>query len=156
MFTILFVISPPIRFGVRFLVPSVISCNTKSALCHVFLKTLLTFVIRLIMYIIQYTQLKLDLFFNLGGHSGTDLSYASFIIYSTCWCREQRAEFKFSLLIWREGGDDFLKARIATQRVPVRVELEKAITEDARDALHRRDLFDGAISLTSPSIDLCQ
>src|SRR6266550_1796984 len=60
------------------------------------------------------------------------------------------------LLLRCERGDNFLKTRIATQRVPVRVKFEKAIAEDVRDALHRRDLFDGAIFLTSPGVDLRQ
>src|SRR5882724_368100 len=60
------------------------------------------------------------------------------------------------LLLRRERGNDFLEARIATQRVPVRVKFEKAIAEAVRDALHRRDLFDGAIFLTSPGVDLRQ
>src|SRR6266480_94802 len=55
-----------------------------------------------------------------------------------------------------ERGNDFLEARIATQRVPVRVDFEKAIAEGVRNAFHRRDLFDGAIFLTSPGVDLRQ
>ena len=60
------------------------------------------------------------------------------------------------LLLRCERGDDFLKARIATQRVPVRVKFESAIAERVRDALHRRDLFDRPIFLTSPGVDLRQ
>src|SRR4029450_8454951 len=55
-----------------------------------------------------------------------------------------------------ERGPDFLEAWIATQRVPVRVEFEKAVAERIRDALHFRDLLDGAIFLTSPSVNLSQ
>src|SRR6266566_4734781 len=40
-----------------------------------------------------------DLFFRFGRHSGTDLSYASFIIYSTCWCREQRRRLKILAIV---------------------------------------------------------
>src|SRR6266480_2588558 len=36
------------------------------------------------------------------------------------------------------------------------MELEKAIAEGVRNALQRRDLFDGAIFLTGPGIDLRQ
>src|SRR6266567_4599682 len=60
------------------------------------------------------------------------------------------------LLLRCERGNDFLEARIATQRVPVRVKFEKAVAQGARDALHRRDLFNGAIFLTSPGVDLRQ
>src|SRR6266478_9887735 len=60
------------------------------------------------------------------------------------------------LLLRRKRGNDFLEARIATQRVPVRVKFEKAIAQGARGALQRRDLFDGAIFLTSPCVDLRQ
>src|SRR5205814_2460353 len=59
-------------------------------------------------------------------------------------------------LLRRERGDNLFKARIAAQRVPVRMELEKAIAQGVRDALQRRDLFDGAIFLTSPGVDLRQ
>src|SRR5207244_12639097 len=62
----------------------------------------------------------------------------------------------FFLLLPCERGNDFLEARIATQRVPVRVKFEKAIAEGVRNALQRRDLFDGAIFLTSPCVDLRQ
>src|SRR5262245_65866768 len=36
------------------------------------------------------------------------------------------------------------------------MEFEKAVAERIRDALHRGDLFDGAIPLASPCVDLRQ
>src|SRR6266480_622233 len=60
------------------------------------------------------------------------------------------------LLLRCERGDNFLKTRIATQRVPVRVQFKNAVAESARRALHRRDLFDRPIFLTSPGVDLRQ
>jgi hypothetical protein len=56
----------------------------------------------------------------------------------------------------RWPSDDFLKARVAAQRIPARMKFEKAVAEGVRNAFHRRDLFDGAIFLTSPSVDLRQ
>jgi hypothetical protein len=79
-------------------------------------------------------DLELDLFFDLGRHA---------TVLLLRFLRSKR-------------GDNFLEARIATQRVPVRMEFEKAIAEGVRHALHRRDLFDGPILLTSPGIDLRQ
>ena len=55
-----------------------------------------------------------------------------------------------------ERGDNLFKARIAAQRIPIRVKFEKAIAEGVRNALHCRDLFDGAIFFTSPGVDLRQ
>src|SRR6266542_6013581 len=60
------------------------------------------------------------------------------------------------LLLRCERSDNFLKTRIATQRVPLRVEFQNAIAEGVRDTLHRGDLFDGTIFLTSPGVDLRQ
>jgi hypothetical protein len=61
-----------------------------------------------------------------------------------------------ALLLRRERSDDFLEARIATERVPIRMELEKAVREVVRNTLHRGDLFDGEVFLTSPTVDLCK
>src|SRR5437763_14746820 len=55
-----------------------------------------------------------------------------------------------------ERGDNLFKARIAAQRIPIRVKFEKAIAEGVRNALHCRDLFDGGIFFTSPGVDLRQ
>src|SRR5262247_1897955 len=59
-------------------------------------------------------------------------------------------------LLRRERTDNFLEARIATKRVPIRVELEKAVAKGVRDTLYSRDLLNGAIFLASPSADLRQ
>src|SRR4030095_11062019 len=60
------------------------------------------------------------------------------------------------LLLRCERGDNFLKTRIATQRVPVRVQFKNAIAKRVWDALHRCDLVDTPIFLTSPGVDLRQ
>ena len=63
---------------------------------------------------------------------------------------------RFSCYFGASEATIFSKRAIATQRVPVRVEFEKTIAEGVRDALHGRDLFDRAIFLTGPSVDLRQ
>ena len=60
------------------------------------------------------------------------------------------------LLLRCERGDNFLETRVATQRIPVRVKFEKTVAEGVRDAFNRRDLFNGAIFVTDPSVSLRQ
>jgi hypothetical protein len=68
------------------------------------------------------TYLKPNVLFRFGGHSGSGLNYASFIIYSTCRCREQRG---VALLFRRLRGREFLEARIIPQRIEHRIEPEQ-------------------------------
>src|SRR5207247_10491462 len=53
-----------------------------------------------------------------------------------------------------ERGDNLFKARIAAQRIPIRLKFEKDIAEGVRNALHFRDLCAGAIFFTGPALYL--
>src|SRR5215471_17838056 len=59
-------------------------------------------------------------------------------------------------LFRRERSDNFLEAWIAAQRIPIRMELEKAIAKGGWNALHGGDLFNCEVILAGPRVDLCQ
>src|ERR1043166_579095 len=56
----------------------------------------------------------------------------------------------------RLGGDELFKTRVASQIIPLRVQLQNAVSEIARDILERGDLCNGQILLAGPGIDLRQ
>src|SRR5207302_9010134 len=57
-------------------------------------------------------------------------------------------------LLWRERGDDFFEARVASQPVPERLELEKTIAKQVGQALYLGDLVDGRVLVSYPGVDL--
>ncbi len=50
----------------------------------------------------------------------------------------------------REGGDDFLKARITAERVPKREQLQLAVAERSRHAGDDGQLFTGQVFFADP------
>ena len=62
----------------------------------------------------------------------------------------------FQMLFRCEGGDDLFEARIASQRVPPRQQLQFAIADAARKATGVEKLFAGEIVVTNPGGDSSQ
>ena len=58
-----------------------------------------------------------------------------------------------ALVFRRERSDDFFEARIAPERIPVRMKLELAIAQVARQLQGGGDLFEGAILLAGPGVN---
>src|SRR5436190_10051314 len=52
-----------------------------------------------------------------------------------------------------EGGDDFLEARVATQRVPLRIETELSIRRPGWKLAHYVQLFQGEILFAGECVD---
>src|SRR5262245_9671556 len=56
----------------------------------------------------------------------------------------------FERLLWRERGDDFLEARIATERVPKRQEFQLTVADRARAIAHTGKLLTGEAFVAYP------
>src|SRR6266436_2560038 len=58
--------------------------------------------------------------------------------------------------LWREGGDDFLEARLAAQRIPPRHQFQFAIADVAGRLDDDGELFAGEIFLSKPRCNHCK
>src|SRR5438874_9474217 len=59
-------------------------------------------------------------------------------------------------LLWCEGGDDFLKGRIAAQRIPKRQQFQLTVTDGARRTDGDGKLLAGEIFIANPRGDHCK
>jgi hypothetical protein len=57
------------------------------------------------------------------------------------------------MLLWREGGDDFFEARLASQRIPERRQFQFTIADDTRWTDDNGELFACEILFANPGCD---